>query len=237
MAHRFFMKRIAILALLATLGLLAAISGCTGNAPATPATPVVTTIPSTPVITPQPTPTPDPFPGAFSLNSPLSFGTGAKTGDLTVTGSKVRPSYSWVDPSWNSPREQLDSSMPLETQQGYNTQRPQDGNTFLFVYLTAASTGTQATWFPSPSQIVVVSKGKTYSYSPVASGKSIIEGETGEQYDFQIGEGKTGGYVQPGKSNNAKGFLIYEVPESFTLETTYVVANADPQKQGIWRLA
>jgi hypothetical protein len=228
------MKRIAVLTLFAALVLLALSCGCTENAPATPP---VTTIPPTPAATPEPTPTPDPFPDALPLNTVVPYGTGTKTGDLTITGYKVRPTYSWVDPSWNSPREQLDASNPLETQEGYNAQKPQDGNTFLFVYVTVASTGTDAVWAPSPAQIAVISKGTTYQYSTLASGETIVDGETGEQYDFLIGEGGSGGYVQPGQSNIVKGFLIYEVPAPFSPETTYVVANVDAQTQGIWKLA
>jgi hypothetical protein len=228
------MKRIAVLILLATLILLTALSGCTGNAPA--ATPVTTVPPATVPPSPELTPTPDPFPDALPLNTPVPFGSGKKTGELTVTGSRVRPTFGWVDPSWNSPREQLESSDPLDTQKGYNTKSPQEGNTFLFVYLTAASTGTEAVWAPSPARIVVVSDGTTASYTPLASSQTVVDGEPGSQYDFQIGAGGTGGYIQPGKSNTVKGFLIYEVPASFSPETTYVVANADAQTQGVWKL-
>jgi len=228
------MKRIAVLILLATLVLLTVLCGCTGNAPAaTPATPVpVATVP----LTPELTPTPDPFPDALPLNTPVPFGSGKKTGELTVTGYKVRPTFGWVDPSWNSPREQLESSDPLDTQKGYNTKSPKDGNTFLFVYLTAASTGIESAWAPSPAQIVVMSEGTTASYTPLAGSQTVVDGEPGSQYDFQIGVGGTGGYIQPGKSNTVKGFLIYEVPESFSPQRTYVVANADAQTQGVWRL-
>ncbi len=229
------MKRIAAFTLLATLVLLAVLCGCTGNTPDAP--PVTTLPPATPTPTLEPTPTPDPFPDALALNTPVPFGIMKKTGELTVTGYKVRPTYSWVDPSWNSPREQLESANPYETQKGYNTQKPADGNTFLFVYLTAACTGTESVWAPSPAQIVVMSNGITSSYSTLASDQTIVDGEIGNQYDFQIGVGGTGGYVQPGKSNNVKGFLIYEVPASFSPDTTYVVANADAETQGVWRLA
>lgn len=228
------MKRLAVFTLLATLVLLAIFCGCTGNAPATPP---VTTTPPTPAATLEPAPTPDPFPDASPLNTAIAYGSGKKTGELTITGYTVRATYSWVDPSWNSPREQLESSNPLETQKGYNTRTPQDGNTFLFVYVTVASTGTEAVWAPSPAQIAVISKGTTYQYSTLAGSQTIVDGETGEQYDFQIGEGGSGGYVQPGKSNIVKGFLIYEVPAPFSPETTYVVANADAQTQGVWKLA
>ena len=229
------MKRNVVLTLLASLVLLAVLCGCTGNAPA--AAPVTTAPPVTASPTPELTPTPDPFPHALPLNTPVSFGSGKKTGELIVTGYKVRPTFGWVDPSWNSPREQKESSDPLDTQLGYNTKTPQTGNTFLFVYLTAACTGTEAAWAPSPAQIVVMSEGTTSSYTTLAGSQTVVDGELGSQYDFQIGVGGTGGYIQPGKSNTVKGFLIYEVPASFSPERTYVVANADAQTQGVWRLA
>lgn len=230
------MKRIAVLTLLATLVVLTVLCGCTGNTPAAP-TPVTTVPVATAPPTPELTPTPDPFPNALRLNTPVPFGSGKKTGELIVTGTKVRSTFGWVDPSWNSPREQLESSDPLDTQQGYNTKTPQAGNTFLFVYLTAESTGTESVWAPSPAQIVVMSEGTTASYTPLASSQTVVDGESGSQYDFKIGVGGTGGYIQPGKSNTVTGFLIYEVPESFPPERTYVVANADAQTQGVWRLS
>ncbi|MCK9579874.1 MAG: hypothetical protein M0Q92_05420 [Methanoregula sp.] len=229
------MKHIALPAMLVALVIFAAICGCTGTPQ--PAPTPVPTIEITPAATPAPVPTPDPFPDASALNTPVPFGTGTKTGELTVTGYTVRSMYSWIDPSWNSPREQLESSDPLETQKGYDSKQPHDGNTFLFVYITAASTGTDAVWAPSPAQIVVMNEGKIYTYSTISSGETVVDGEPGTQYDFDVGKGGTGGYVLPGKSNIAKGFLIYEVPASFSPEATYVVANADAKTQGVWKLA
>ena len=232
------MKHIAPVVLLVVLALIAATCGCTGTAPsAPPATTVTPAAAATALVTQQPTPTPDPFPGASALNAPVAFGSGKKTGEMTITGYKFRPTFSWTDPSWNSPREKLESSSPLETQKGYNTRTPQDGNTFLFVYLKVEGTGSESVYAPAPSQIVVISHGTTMSYTTLASDQTIVDGELGRQYDFQIGSGGSGGYVQPGKSNTASGFLIYEVPVSFPVETLYIIANADAQTQGAWRLA
>lgn len=228
------MKRTLAVALSAALVLLVVFCGCTGTSPAPQ--PAVTPVPITTVMTPVPTATPDPYPNALALNVPVSFGTGTKTGNITVYGYTVRPTYSWVDPSWNSPREQVESSKPLETQKGYNTRKPEDGNTFLFVYLNVAGTGTGAVYAPSPSQVIVVSDGKTYESTSLASAQTLVDGELGKQYDFQIGTGGTGGYVQPGKSNAVRGFLIYEIPASFSPDKTYVVANPDSRIQGVWKL-
>ncbi|NLD57203.1 MAG: DUF4352 domain-containing protein [Methanomicrobiales archaeon] len=229
------MKPFVPVILFAVVVLLAAVCGCTGTAPPAPAeTPTVVPAAET---TLQPTPAPDPFPDALALNTPVAFGSGKKTGEITVTGSTFRPTFSWTDPSWNSPREQLESADPLEIRKGYNTRTPQDGNTFLFVYLKVEGTGEEAVYAPAPSQIVIVSHGTTASYKTLASGQTIVDGEPGSQYDFLIGTGGSGGYVQPGKSNAVRGFLIYEVPAAFPVETLYVVANADATTQGVWRLA
>ena len=229
------MKRMAAPIILTTLVLLVIFCGCTGTTPAP--VPVVTTIQITASPTPVSTPTLDPYPNASALNVPVPIGSGKKTGEMTVSGYKVKPTYSWVDPSWNSPQEQAASSQPLETQKGYNTQKPKDGNTFLFVYLNVAGTGAEPVYAPSPKQIVIVSEGKTIAYSTLASAQTTVDGESGQQYDFQIGPGGSGGYVQPGKSNIVKGFLIYELPASFSPEKTYVIAAPDPLTQGTWKLA
>jgi hypothetical protein len=229
------MKQIAALTLLAALVLVAAFSGCTGTTPAPQ--PVVTTVQLTPSPTHVPSLVADPYPNASPLNVPVSFGSGKKTGEMAVYGYTVKPTYTWADPSWNSPREQAASSNPLETQKGYNTQKPQPGNAYLFVYLNVASTGTEPVYAPSPKQIVVFSEGKTYEYSSLASSQTNVDGELGKQYDFQIGTGGTGGYVQPGKSNNVKGFLIYEVPASLVPARAYVIAIPDSQTRGVWKLA
>jgi hypothetical protein len=220
--------------LVTVLVLMVVFCGCTGTQPVPQ--PVATTLEITHVPTPAPTLTPDPYPNASAPNVPVPFGSGKKTGEMTVYGYKVRPTYSWVDPSWNSPREQAESSAPLETQKGYNTKKPQDSNTFLFIYVNVAGTGSESAWAPSPAQIVVASEGKTYEYSPLASAQTLVDGELGKEYDFQIGTGGTGGYVQPGKSNNVKGFLIYEVPSSFDPAKTYVIATPDGLTKGVWKL-
>jgi hypothetical protein len=229
------MKYIVSLAAVAALILLIVFSGCTGT-PSAPQ-PVTTAVPVTTVATPAPTPTANPFPNALALNVPLSLGAGKKTGEMTVSAYKLKPTYTWVDPSWNSPQEQAASSGPLEVQKGYNTAKPHEGNTFLFIYLGVVGTGTEPVYAPSPHQIVVASEGKTYQYSSLASAQTTVNGESGAQYDYQISTGGTGGYVQPGKSNAVKGFLIYEVPATLVPEKTIVLTTPDPATRGEWKLA
>ena len=65
---------------------------------------------------------------------------------------------------------------------------------------------------PAAQQFVAYTGGKTYSYSSVDSSDVVIDKASGTQYDYQIGRGGEVGYVQPGESNAADGYLIYEVP-------------------------
>ncbi|MDP3564458.1 MAG: DUF4352 domain-containing protein, partial [Methanoregula sp.] len=139
-------------------------------------------------------------------------------------------------PSWNSPREQAAASLPLELQHGYNMEKPQEGNTFLFVYVRVINTGDKAVYAPSAKQFVVFNNGKMYNYSSVHSSDVIIDTVTGTQYDYQIGRGGAVGYVQRGESNAADGYLIYEIPATFSPDTTYVVSNLDNKNQVAWKL-
>ena len=233
------MKKIIFLLAAIIMVVLVILCWGTGTTPSAQPPPATTTVVTAPpaATTPEPTPTPDPYPDASALNTPVAFGSGAKTGEINVYGYTVRPTFAWVDPSWNSPKEQAESQGAFETQKGYNTEHPAEGNTFVFIYLSVGATGTESVWAPSPNQIVFYSNGQTYKYTSVGSAQTVISDETGNQYDFELGTGGTGGYVMPGKSNNVKGFLIYEVPESFSPETAYVIVTPDARTQGVWKLA
>jgi len=207
-------------------------SGCTST---TPPVQTQTPVPTTPAVTLTPTPTPVPFPNALALNEYATFGSGNEQGTATVYKFEVKSDYNWTSPSWNSPAQQQ-ASQPLGLQRGYNTEKPQAGNVFLFVYVRVLNTGTNAVYAPSAQQFVVSNDGKVYNYTSVRSSDVTIDGVTGTQYDYQIGRGGTVGYVQPGESNAADGYLIYEIPASFTPATTYVVSNLDYKTQAVWRL-
>ena len=228
------MKFIYTIAVFGVLFFLLLFSGCTSTSPPVQ-TP--TTMPTTAVVTLSPTPTAVPFPNAMAQNEYATFGSADKIGKATVYRYEVKPSYTWTSPSWNSPREQAAASPPLELQRGYNLEKPQEGNTFLFVYVRVMNTGTNAVYAPSAKQFIVSSDGKMYSYSPVHSSDVIIDKVTGSQYDYQIGRGGTIGYIQPGESNKAEGYLIYEIPATFSPGTTYVVSNLDYQTSAAWKLA
>lgn len=207
--------------------------GCTSTSPPVQ-TP--TAVPTTAAVILSPTPTAVPFPTALPLNAFATFGKGNEQGKATVYRYEVRPNYNWTSPTWNSPREQAAASPPLDIQQGYTMEKPQEGNTFLFIYVSVVNTGTNAVYAPSAKQFVVFSDGKVYNYSSVESADVIIDKVTGTQYDFQIGRGGTVGYVQPGESNKADGYLIYEIPAPITPATTYVVSNLDYQTRAVWKL-
>jgi hypothetical protein len=209
-------------------------TGCTSTSQQIPAT---TPVPTTAaVVILSPTPTAVPFPNALALNEYATFGSADMIGQATVYGYDLKPTYNWTSPSWNSPQEQGAASPPLDIQRGYNREKPQEGNTFLFVYVRVLNPGKNAVYAPSAKQFVVNSNGTLYNYSPVHSSDVIIDKVPGTQYDYQIGRGGVVGYIQPGESNAADGYLIYEVPANFSPKTTYVVSNLDYQHQAVWKL-
>ena len=57
------------------------------------------------------------------------------------------------------------------------------------------------------------------------------------QYDYQIGTGGVAGFHQPGASNAADGFLIYEVPAAIDLSKAAMVITLDSEHQSAWKLA
>ena len=228
------MKFINAIAFFGILFIVLLFTGCTSTSPPVPApTPVSTTA----VVILSPTPTAVPFPNALTLNEYATFGSADMIGQATVYGYEVKPDYNWTSPSWNSPSEQGAASPPLDIQRGYTMEKPHEGNTFLFVYVRVLNTGKNAVYAPSAKQFVLNDNGTLYNYSSVHGSDVIIDKVTGTQYDYQIGRGGTVGYVQPGESNRADGYLIYEIPATFSPKTTYVVSNLDYQNQAVWRLA
>jgi hypothetical protein len=227
------MKIIYTIAFFGVLFIVLLFSGCTSTSPPVQTT---TSVPTTAVVKLSPIPTAVPFPNALAQNEYAIFGSADKIGKATIHGYEIKPNYNWTSPSWNSPREQVASSQPLELQRGYNMEKPQEGNTFLFVYVRVLNTGNNAVYAPSAKQFVVSSDGKMYNYSSVQSSDVIIDKVTGTQYDYQSGGGGSVGYIQPGESNKADGYLIYEIPARFSPDTTYVVSNLDYQNTAVWKL-
>jgi len=227
------MKPVHTLGLLCFIVVLIAYTGCTGAAPQTTTPPpiVVTT-------TAAPAPEPTPYPGALAMNQEAPFGIAGMNGTATVYKAEIRLTYSWASPSYNSPHEQQEAGESLfSTQRGYNTEKPATGNTFLFVYVRLANTGSERMVAPSPNQFVVNYNGKTYPYSSVRGSDVTVSSVRVTQYDYQIGTGGVAGFIQPGPSNAADGFLIYDVPASIDLSKAYLVITLDPEHQSAWKLA
>jgi hypothetical protein len=110
-------------------------------------------------------------------------------------------------------------------------EKPGEGNTFLFIGIRIGNTGTGAVPAPSAQQFVVNSDGKMFNYSSVHRSDVVIDNVSWIQYDYKIGLGGNAGCIQPGESNQADGYLIGEIPATFSPGTTSGVSNPDSQKQ------
>jgi len=207
-------------------------AGCANSQPAPAETPAPVETPATAVPT-----TAAPFPNALSLGEYVSFGAGDMQGNATVVRYAIRPNYTWTSPSFNSAAEQKSATGPGGVVQGYNTETPKTGDEFLFVYLKLVNTGSMAVYAPSPSQYVVYANGIRYNYTSVHGADAVVDGVAGGQYDYQIGKGGVGGYIQPGASNAVNGYLIYEVPDSIVPQDTYLIADLDSRTEAVWKLS
>jgi hypothetical protein len=233
------MKIIPVFGLLCIAALLAAGAGCTGTSPqaTTPAaTPVPTSLPATTAAVAAAEPTATPYPGALALNFDAPFGTGGKNGTATAYKVLVLNEYSWTSPSFNSVHAQPLAGTGTDTQKGYNTEVPAAGNVFLFVYVRLADTGTASMIAPSPNQFIVHYAGRDYAYRSLEGNDVTIGSIRGTQYDYLIGKGGVAGYIQPGASNAADGFLIYEVPASIDLRHAWMVVTLDSGHSAAWAL-
>ena len=183
-----------------------------------------------------PVPTPTPYPNALAMNQQATFGKTDRTGTSTVNKIKLVQDYSYSDPTFNSPREQPQAGDPLSTQMGYNTKKPAAGNAFLFVYVRITDTGTKGLVAPSPKQFTVNYDGKDYSYSSIVSSDVTLGEIQSPQYDYAIGRGGEAGYINPGDSNAADGYLIYEVPAGINLTRASLVIQLDSENRYAWVL-
>jgi hypothetical protein len=225
----------------AAIGILIIVLFCSGCMNTTPQSPSQTTVPSPLSTTPTvetivATPAVTPYPGALALGQYATFGSEGRQGKATVYKYEIRQNYNWTAPTFNSPGSQSAASGPNDVQRGYTTQKPKTGNTFLFVYVSLVNTGTAAIYAPSASQFVVSANGTVHNYTSVQGSDVVIDMVPGTQYDYQIGRGGLVGYIQPGESNKADGYLIYEVPAAISLNNTYVLINLDYQNRAVWRL-
>ena len=214
-------------------------TGCTSSqsapSPSVPDTPTPTQLPVAATIA-TPVPTATPYPNTLAMNQQATFGKTERTGTATVYKVNLVPDYSYSDPTFNSPHEQPQTGDALSTQKGYNTQKPATGNAFLFVYVRLADTGTKGLVAPSPGQFIVNYDGKSYSYSSVIDSTVTLGNIHVPQYDYAIGRGGAAGYINPGDSNAADGFLIYEVPASIDLTRAALVIQLDSENRDAWAL-
>ena len=227
------MKPVTSVCLFCIAALFIVAGGCTtpASGPTTPAPLIVTT-------TATPFPEPTLYPGALILNEQVPFGIAGRNGTATMYKAEIRSSYQWSSPSYNSPRAQQEAGESLfATQHGYNTRKASDGNTFVFVYVRLENTGKENIVVPSPNQFILHYDGKTYPYSSVEGSDVTVSSVRVGQYDYQIGRGGVAGSLQPGQSNAADGFLIYEVPATIDLSKAAMVVVLDPEHTSAWKLA
>jgi hypothetical protein len=234
------MKSVHILGILLIAIALVFCAGCTNSQSAppqtSPGTPAPTQIPVAAIIA-TPIPTATPFPNTLAMNQKATFGKTDRTGTATVYKINLVPDYSYSDPTFNSPHEQPQAGNPLSTQTGYNTQKPTTGNAYLFVYIRVVNTGAKALLAPSPEQFVVNYDGNFYSYNSIISSKVTLGNIPVPQYDYAIGPGGVAGFINPGDSNAADGYLIYQVPASIDLTRASLVAQLDSENRDAWALA
>jgi hypothetical protein len=210
------------------LVLILLVSGCTSTSQAQAPTYTYTPTVSLPPVTPSPTPVP--FPNALAVNQFDQFGSGGSQGEVTVYGYKELSNYNWTSPQYNSnPYQQIANGPNLEN--GYTTVTPAEGNTFLIVFVRFINTGTTAISAPSAGQFYVYSNGISYNTSIINVPQVTLSQVSGTPYADLVGAGGTGasGDVQPGQSNGLDGYLIFEIPDSFTPSTTYVTLNYENQ--------
>lgn len=212
------------------------ISGSTTPSPSITTAPPATTIPTP---TPVPTPIPELFPGALSIRTWYNFSSGKTAGQATVYDTWVNGTYLWHNDSDNK----------------WYIQNPQEGNKYLLVFINIVNRGDTRVWYPKSSSIVVHYNNQLYNPDPLHYIPEISGGNTeatpleiGEvQYrhnlfnteyvqDYGLSHGTKSDFVYPGESNAIDGYLIYEVPESLTLDKTYVDIVFNGQDRAVWKV-
>jgi len=223
------MKFSYVLAGFGVLVFVLLVSGCTSTTPQVQ-TQQIQTSTYTPTVSLSPTPTSVPFPNALALNQYDQFGSGENQGTGTVYGYKVLSNYNWTSPQFNSnPYQEVAGGQNV--QNGYTTVTPHEGNTFLFVFVRFLNTGTNVINAPSAAQFYVYSNGTSYTQSSINAPQVTITPVIGSQYANLAGT--SGGVVQPGQSNGLDGYLIYEIPSSFSPNTTYVTLDYENQPEWV----
>ena len=209
----------------------------TGTAVSTAVTTVAaTTVPV--VTTTAPTPVPDPFPNALQLRDGFPFSSGSTASEGTVYRIWVNDTYHWHNNKDNN----------------YYTQLPQSGNKFLFVFVSVYNKGDTRVWPPTSGNIKVHYGGAVYSTDPSHVLPSVSSDEEarpidikevqyfsklfGSEYaeDYGFSHGTQVAYLYPGKSNAIDGYLVYQVPASFTPDKGYAEIIFNGQDHAVWKL-
>jgi len=198
-----------------------------------------TTTPVTLFDTPvTPTPTPEPYPNALQLKEYFPFGDGEVQSKATVYRYWINNTYEWHNDMDNR----------------FYVQKPRTGYKYLIVFVNMENNGETRVWFPRSTAIAVHYDGGTYYLDqthklPDKTGNikdtaveikeiQYIRKLSGAEYveDFGYSHSTQYGFLYPGQSNAVDGYIIYEVPESLTLENTYVVIPFNAQDTAIWKL-
>jgi hypothetical protein len=221
------------LAVFGVLVIFLLFAGCTSTTPHVqkPTYAPTTTVALTPATTPPPL-----FPNALALNETVQFGSGNKQGEATVYNYEVLSNYNWTSPERNNPYQEV-AAGPSGIENGYNTETPHEGNTFLFVFVKILNTGKDAIYAPSANQFVVYSNGAAYNQSSIPTSGVTINQVSGTQFVDLTGSGGTVGVVRPGEGNALDGYLIYQIPSSFSPNATYVTCSLDFVNQSVWKLS
>jgi hypothetical protein len=231
------MKPLHIIGILCIILACIFAAGCTSSQPAPQQTATATPVPTPSPTIATPVPTPTPYPGTLALNKVVSFGKEDRTGTATVYKAKVLPNYSWTDPSFNSAHDQLKAGDTLySTQHGYNTQKPAEGNVYLFAYVRVINTGTKSIGAMSTGQFLLNYEGNNYSPVPISGAHITFENSLGSPYNYDTEKGGVMGFIMPGGANAADGFLIYEVPASFDIRKAALAVTLDQDTQAAWAL-
>ncbi|MBN1431598.1 MAG: hypothetical protein JW931_02380 [Methanomicrobiaceae archaeon] len=210
------MKKICAFIILLILVFFAGCTGSPVDSSTTTPVPATQVVPEqTDIITPEMTQAPEsPFPDAIPLGKNFVYGDEKDGRILTIYNAFLVPTY-WFH----------------STAHGYDWEYPPaEGNQYLFLELKVKHNGTKTELgAPFPGSVNVYYDGRYYSF---------LEEREGAVYkvtDPNVGDDYVGGILNIHGTED--GFLIYEVPESLTLDEAYVqVGLGNVYGSPVWKL-
>lgn len=195
-------------------------AGCTTlQNPGTISVPPTGVTGTTTSIAPTITLTSDVPPNSLAMGEYSSFGLGEKKGKVTVLSYDLWDKYEWGNTFWGN---------------NYFNATPNEGNKFLILFIQLKNPGTQPILAPSPVLFTIVSNGTTYYYSSVDDPTLWIKGTDEKQLDYAVKEVRRDGYLDADPNNPVNGYLIYEVPKTFT--KGYVDATFNGNNRVTWKI-